>query len=35
MSKWHLDYGVAVGGTWDERVGGDTYQGYIWEDDYG
>ena len=35
MSKWHLDYGTAVGGMPDEVVGGDTYQGYIWEDDYG
>ena len=33
MSKWHLDYGTQVGGEWDEVVGGNRYQGYIWEDE--
>lgn len=30
---WQLDYGTAVGGEWDEVVGGTTYQGYIWPSD--
>ena len=28
--EWNKDMGTAVGGTWDEVVAGDTYQGGIW-----